>query len=166
MRRRLLALLLVASLSACATYQPLVPAQYSGPTAVIGEDGHYEDASKGQLFYVEAVDGVQVESGLILTRRATYGMGSRVILKYGVHRVPAKPLKIKLVGTHVTGAPIHEMASKVAGTFFSVEGEVAFTPQADGAYFVTGTLEKGRSSVWIADVKTKERVSAVVNEAR
>ena len=156
----------LAGLAGCATFEKPIPTGYEGPIAAIGEDGSYEESSRGKLFYVESIDGKRVESGLALTRRATANLGFRVILQYAVHQVPAKPLRIKIVGTHVTGAPIHEIAARAAGTFYSVEGEIDFTPEADGAYFVTGQLEKGTSTVWIAEVKTKKRVSSVVSESK
>jgi hypothetical protein len=61
------------------------------------------------------------------------------------------PTKVKLVGTHQTAAPIHEMASRMAGSFFSVEGVVDFKPVEGRKYIVTGELKKDRSCVWIQE---------------
>jgi hypothetical protein len=152
-------------LSACATYEPIIPQGYTGPTAEISDDFLWETSSKNQLFYVDSVNGKPIESAMILTRQATAGQGFSVSAKTPTHKIPAIPLKLKLVATHVTGAPIHEITSRAAGTFFSVEGEVNFNPVADGHYRVAGSLKKGSSSVWIIDAKTKERVSDIVSEA-
>jgi hypothetical protein len=150
----------------CATFEKPLPQNYTGPKAEIRDDGDYEGKEKGRLFYVDAVDGKSVESGLVLTRRATQGRGFQVLLQFARHDVAARPLRLKLVGTHVTGAPIHELASRAAGTFFSVEGEVTFTPKPDTQYIVLGKLSKEETSVWIADLDTKERVSEVVKKAK
>lgn len=64
-------------------------------------------------------------------------------------------MRVKLVGTHKTAAPIHEIAGRLAGTFFSVEGIVEFKPVEDNRYIVTGELTKERSCVWIAEETTK-----------
>ncbi len=144
-------LVLLTAVSGCATYEPLVPANFSGPTATIADHGHIEDNTKGQLFYLESVDGKAVESSRIATRRASEGKGFSLTLAFKEHRVPARPLKLKIVATHVTAAPIHEIASRTIGTFFSVEGEITFTPLPGRVYFVNGKLAKSGSSVWIAD---------------
>ena len=68
-------------------------------------------------------------------------------------------MKLKLRGTHITGAPIHARFSQAAGTFFSVEGTVEFTPSPGGYYEVKGELKKEGSSVWIEDARTDERVT-------
>lgn len=161
---RTLPFLLVAlvALAGCATYEPPVPSGYTGPTATIDEHGFNEDSQKGQLFYVESIDGKPVRSSLNATRSATAGRGFSLSMGHATHTVPAKQLRLKLVGTHVTGAPIHEIVSRAAGTFFSVEGELSFTPQPGGTYFVTGKLQKEGSAVWIADAKTEKPVSEVV----
>ena len=164
--RILATLALLVALSGCATYEPPVPVGYTGPTASIGEHGISEDSSKAKLFYVEAIDGKPVRSSLIATRRATAGRGFSLAMDYVVHTVPARPLRLKLVGTHVTGAPIHEIASRAAGTFFSVEGELTFTPEPDGEYFITGKLQKEGSAVWVADARTEKPVSTVISVPR
>jgi hypothetical protein len=58
---------------------------------------------------------------------------------------------LKIVATHVTSAPIHEIASRAGGTFFSVEGEVTLARIGGHQYFVNGKSQKEGSSVWIAD---------------
>jgi hypothetical protein len=114
------------------------------------------------VFYVESIDGRPIRSALIATRGASRDKGFALSLQSEMRRVPVAPLKLKLVGTHVTAAPIHEIASRAAGTFFSVEGEVSFTPVEGGDYVVKGELKKEGSSVWLADAKTQEPVTAPV----
>ena len=71
-------------------------------------------------------------------------------------------MKLRLVGTHVTAAPIHEFASRAIGAFFTVEGEVEFSPLVGKAYVVNGELTKEQTSVWIEEVETKDVVTKKV----
>lgn len=150
--------------SACASFEPTIPKGYSGQVAEISDDFLWETSSKNQLFFVESINGKAVESGMLLTRRASAGHGFSVSARTATHKIPAMPLRIKLVASHVTGAPIHEISSRAAGTFYRIEGEIEFSPMAGGSYRVAGKLEKKGSSVWIIDTKTKERVSEIVTE--
>jgi WD40 repeat protein len=58
--------------------------------------------------------------------------------------------------------PIHEFASRTAGTFFEVEGVVEFNPAPNGKYKVSGSLSKITSAVWIEDLETHEIVTEKV----
>jgi hypothetical protein len=146
---------LVLFLSACATYKP-VPDGYTGPVALIRDSAQSESAGKGQLFYVQSIDGNPIQNARNATRQSSTNTGFVVNTRDVERQVPIRPLKLRLIATHVTGAPIHELASRAAGTFFSVEGDVEFTPKAGVMYAVRGELKKGASSVWIEDVATKE----------
>ena len=73
-------------------------------------------------------------------------------------------MKVTLRASHATGAPIAAIASQMAGTFFSVEGVVDFTPRPDGNYVVKGELKKEKSSVWIEDVETGKPVTSVISK--
>lgn len=166
MTKFLLATVLALSVAACATHEPVVPVDYTGPTATISDHGFAEDGSKGQIFYVAEIDGKTVPNQRSTTAQASFGRGFSLTLGRAERVVPARPLRLKLVGTHVTAAPVHEMASRMAGTFFEVEGEVVFTPLPGHAYFVTGRLDKGGSSVWLADAADeKTPVSDIVRGA-
>ena len=71
-------------------------------------------------------------------------------------------MKVHLKGSHTTGAPIAAMISQAAGTFYSVEGTVEFSPQPGGQYLVKGELGKEASSVWIEDAYTGQLVTEKV----
>jgi hypothetical protein len=68
-------------------------------------------------------------------------------------------MKLTLVGTHSTAAPIHEIASRAAGTFFSVEGVVSLNPEEGKRYEVKGVLAKEQSCVWIEEFGTNKVIS-------
>lgn len=159
MRRLILALALVL-LSGCATVSNPIPQGYSGPEVLLDDSGYPEGTSKARLFAALEIDGRPIQNALRETRMASHGQGFSLSPRYTIRNVPVLPMKIRIIGTHQTAAPIHEMASRMAGTFYSVEGIVDFKPVEGRRYMVTGDLEKERSCVWIAELGT----AAVVTE--
>jgi hypothetical protein len=145
------------AVSGCATYKH-VPEGYVGATAYIADSSEYESGSKGKLFYVSSIDGNDIQNARTATGRASYGRGFNLTTQTEGRYLKAVPVKLKLIGTHVTAAPIHEIASRAAGTFFTVEGSVEFQPVAGKRYRVVGSLEKQEASVWIIDAETNEPV--------
>jgi hypothetical protein len=71
-------------------------------------------------------------------------------------------MKVRLIGTHLTGAPIQSIFSQVAGSFYRVDGVVDFHPLPDKRYIVKGELGKNSSFVWIADAETGQPVTEKV----
>lgn len=136
-----------------------------GP-AYLRESGEFESRSMGQLFHLAAVDGKDVHSSRQGTVSANRGNGPVLAgLKFVQHTLePGKPVRLKLVGTQVTGAPIHALALMATGKLESVEREVEFTPAAGRDYRVAGRLRGGESDVWIEDAETRERVPLQVLE--
>ena len=157
LRLRLLALLLPL-LAACATYAPTVPPGYQGPLAYLQDTGTQVSNTKAQLFYVAEIDGQNVLSSAERTRRENANKGMSLRLSLVQHTVAARPVRLKLVGTHVTGAPIHELVLRAKGEFLEVQRELTFTPEADGRYRVVGLLKPGGPEVWLEDVKTSRRL--------
>ncbi len=149
-------------LAGCATVSPPVPTDYKGPVVPLADTVAREDGSKARFFALLEIDGRNVTNALRETRLASHGQGFALNARSTTRNVPVRPMKVKLVGTHQTAAPIHEMASRMAGTFFSVEGVVGFKPVQGKKYEVTGELKKDRSCVWIADADTRAEVTEKV----
>jgi hypothetical protein len=118
------------------------------------------------LFVAEEIDGQEIDNSISATRRAGVNRGLSINLKVSERAVPAKPMKVKLIGTHQTGAPIQEIVSRMAGNFFSVEGVVDFDPTPGGDYEVRGELSKDASTVWIEDARTHLPVTNKVTTAK
>lgn len=156
MKRVLFALSLVAMLSGCATVAPSVPENYKGPVVSLADTGFQEGGGKGVFFAAMALDGRIIENSIRASRIASSGRGFSLTSQYTTRNVPVGPVKVSLLGTHQTAAPIHEIAARMAGTFFSVEGAVDFNPAAGKSYIVTGELKKEQSCVWIADAVSNE----------
>ncbi|MES2840666.1 MAG: hypothetical protein V4794_10335 [Pseudomonadota bacterium] len=154
----ILAALLAVTLVGCAAYQPIPPG-YVGPVATVSDSGFAEDGTKAQLFVLAEVDGNGIPNSFGASAGASYGKGFALTTRVVDRQVPAKPMKVKLRASHTTGAPIQAMFSQAAGTFFSVDGVVDFTPKADGKYVVKGELKKEGSSVWIEDANTNQPVT-------
>jgi hypothetical protein len=146
-----LPLLALVTLAGCATVSPSVPDTYKGPIATVADTGMQDDGSKGQFYVLAEIDGRTIENALRETRGASYGKGFALTSRYTTRNVPVAPLKVKLIGTHQTAAPIQEIVGRAAGTFFSVEGVVDFKPSEGKKYIVTGELKKERSCVWIQE---------------
>ncbi|MGC1174033.1 hypothetical protein [Polaromonas sp.] len=147
-------LLVALALHGCATYKP-VPEGYTGPVAVVADSGTPGDGKKSVIFAMMDVDGQGIDNSFRASAGASYGRGFALTTQFVGRSVPAnKAMKVRLKGSHITGAPIHAIASQIAGTFFSVEGVVDFTPVSGGNYIVKGELKKGASSVWIEDRAT------------
>jgi hypothetical protein len=149
----------LALLAACASYAPSVPAGYAGPTAQLRETGFMQGKTTGHLFYVASIDGKDVYSSYTQTRKEQQGKGMALRLSFVSHTLPASPMRLKLVGRTVGGAPISELVAMGGGRNFDVTREVTFTPQPDGLYVVIGKLQAEGADVWIQDGRTGERVS-------
>ncbi|WP_201494842.1 hypothetical protein [Rubrivivax sp. A210] len=156
MKKALFCLSLTLVLAGCATVSKPVPDDYKGPIVQLSDTGMREDGSKGQFFVATEIDGNAIQNALRETRGASYGQGFSLNSRYTTRDIPVRPMKIKLVATHQTAAPIHEMASRMAGTFFSIDGVVDFKPTEGHRYEVAGELKKERSCVWILDAESKQ----------
>ncbi|MCY1169937.1 MAG: hypothetical protein V4455_14985 [Pseudomonadota bacterium] len=154
----LLSTLLLVTLFGCASYKP-VPEGYAGPVAEVSDSGFSEDGSKAQLFVLSEVDGNRIANSFGASASASHGRGFALTTEIVQRQVPAKPMKVGLRASHTTAAPIQAIASQIAGTFFSVEGVVDFSPQPDGKYIIKGELKKEGSSVWIEDANTQQPVT-------
>ena len=159
MKMRLLISLFTAVffLGGCATYKP-VPEGYGGPTAAIRDTFEIEGNTKAKIFYLAEVDGNRIDNMQSATRQASTGTGFMLHPRTVVRDVPIRLMRVKIVATHIVGAPIHEFASRAAGTFFDTEAALEFTPKAGQLYAVRGELKKGASRVWLEDDETKEVV--------
>ena len=144
------------ALTGCATVAPSIPDAYKGPIATVADTGMQEDGSKGQFFVLAEIDGRDIQNALRETRGASYGKGFSLTSRYTTRNVPAIPLKVKLIGTHQTAAPIQEIVGRAAGTFFSTEGVVEFRPIEGKKYIVIGELKKERSCVWIQEEEASQ----------
>jgi hypothetical protein len=151
-----------ALLGGCAAPVKLVPEGYSGPTATLSDSIYQESGSKGRVFAAVEVDAQAIPSALDATRRASAGRGFSLVMAGDGRAVIARPMRVKLVASHITAAPIHEFALRASGEFHSVEGTVDWTPQAGKSYVVRGSLQPTGSSVWIEENATKLKVTDVV----
>lgn len=161
MKQFLLSLALV-SLAGCAAYKP-IPDNYAGPIATVVDSGRAESLDKAQIFSMTEIEGHSLTDSFETSRRASYGQGTVLRMTLTDHVIPARPMKVKLRGAHATGAPIHEIASRMAGTFFEVEGVVDFNPEPNKQYTVVGALAKGDASVWIEETATHQPVTEKVH---
>lgn len=157
--KSLIALASALVLSACATSYDPIPKDYAGPVAKLTDSGRYQGNTTAKLFVLSAIDGNGVDNSLGATRGASFNQGFMITMKVSSRQIPVRPMKVTLIGTHQTAAPIHELFKRATGSFLSVEGTVDFSPKANGHYVVKGELTPESSSVWIEDEETKEVVT-------
>lgn len=160
--KKILAPLLALAITGCASYKP-IPENYTGPIATIADTGQSEDSTKAKIFAITEIEGNRITSSFEESRVASHNQGAHLQLTLADRQVTAKQMKVTIRGSHITGAPIHEIASRALGTFFAVEGVVEFNPIPNGKYAVVGNLAKGNSSVWIEDAVTKMPVTDKVS---
>jgi hypothetical protein len=63
-------ILVVSVLFGCATYQPSIPKNYTGPRAILRDSAVIHGRSKADFFYVSHVDGRKMVNTQIQTRTA------------------------------------------------------------------------------------------------
>lgn len=146
-------LFVALALHGCATYRP-VPDGYTGPVANIADSGIPGDGSRSQIFGVVEIDGNPIDTSFSASGPERSLWRSTLATRFISRQVPATPMKVKLVGSHITMAPIQAIVGQIAGNFFSVSGTVDFRPAPGGNYIVKGELKKGGSSIWIEDRAT------------
>jgi hypothetical protein len=154
---------LVLSTTGCATFEP-VPKDYTGPTATLKDSGFAEDGGKAQLFAAMQIDGNRIGNAFGASAAASHGRGNNLTPVFPERKLKAMPAKLSLRCSHATGAPIAALASQMAGTFFSVEGVVDFTPAPGGSYVVKGELKKEKSTCWIEDEATGKPATATLGQ--
>lgn len=155
-------LIAVLSLAGCATRHEPIPANYSGPRANIADTWSLDANERDQVFAVLELDGKPIVNAVENTRSASQGRGFQVVKRDASRDVPAGKLKLKIVGTHFSSAPIAEIARRAAGTFQSIEGEVDLLALDGERYKVTGELSKAGSCVWVAEAVSSKEVSSRV----
>lgn len=119
-----------------------------------------ETERRARVFAVNTVNGARVDNARSATRAANSGMGfNLVVTRTRMREVPAGEAKIGLMGTHMMGAPIHEMAARMVGTFFEVYGEVTLRAEPWVHYEVRGNLTEADSTVWIERADNRKKAT-------
>lgn len=155
------ALALTVTLSACVTNPPIPPG-YTGPTATVFDSSESIDGSRSKMFVLAEIDGAPIDQSVQASARASSGQGfslTQVVLQ---RAIPARAMKVKLVGTYTYAAPIQKIAAQVSGSFVEMEAIVSFTPEPEGKYVVRGLLSKERSALWIENQATGQVVTQKV----
>jgi hypothetical protein len=155
--------LVVASAAGCASLPDSVSKNYVGPTAKVLDWGGNIERSKAELYVLRAIDGQKIQTAIEASQSASAGRGFSLTVMAVERDVPTRPMKATLVATHVTAAPIHELASRAAGTFYEVTGVVDFDPKPGKTYVVMAKLAAKGSQVWIEEQGTKLRVTEIVS---
>jgi hypothetical protein len=128
-----------------------VPEGYNGPLAKVYDTFTKRSDRAADFFYVEAVDGKQVENTLRVTTAANYGRGFAMDSAGYVRDVPAASATYTLVGRTHYAAPILELTNPV----YQVKGSITFTPAPNRNYAIRGELKPDHAVIWVEDVEAK-----------
>ena len=154
-----IALLIVATviLNGCATFQPSIPEDYTGPTSSIKDTAKTIDSGKADFFYLSHIDGKEIENSLIKSMRASYGQGDFLSVVLLNNSVSAEKHIFTIVGRTTYAMPIRALA----GTVFEVKGDVSFSPISNEEYVVKGRLSDEQSVVWIERISNGEIIDKI-----
>jgi len=147
-------LLAMLALHGCATRYTPVPEGYTGPTAEVADSARPGNGMRSEIFALTEVDGREIHNSFDASRPERSGWGTALATRAVARPVPATPMKVKVVGSHIHLDNMRAILGDIAGTSFSVSGTVNFTPAPGGKYLVKGELKKGASSIWIEDRAT------------
>jgi hypothetical protein len=100
---------------------------------------------KVDIFFISEVDGKRVQNAWTRTTMANVEPAFAMRQVEHQHRLPAKPLRVRLEGRVFNG----KLMGYVFNPSYKVSGVVAFTPVAGKRYVVRGVLRKKGSAVWI-----------------
>lgn len=146
-------LLVALALHGCAPYKP-VPEGYTGAVATVADSGTPGDGMKSEIFALVEVDENRIHNSFEASGPQMSGWRTVLTTRFISRPVQAKPMKVKLVGSHIHLDNMRAIVGQIAGSSFSVSGAVNFTPVSGGNYIVKGELKKGASTVWIEDRAT------------
>jgi hypothetical protein len=150
------AVLFAVALTGCATNP--IPEGYTGPRATIRDTGAAETGSRAVMFWLNEVDGKQIKTSPGETAAKNQGRGFSMSPVFIGRDVPAKPLKLQLVGSRIFAAPILALTNPS----YRVEGTVDFEPKDGKVYEVRGEVGEKYSAVWVVDAGTGEAVTGKI----
>lgn len=131
-----------------------VPEGYAGPVAKVEDSSVLYGMRRVDVFYMSHIDGRQISDSLSYTR-ATSSAFTPMAGDVLDREITAEQHTVTIGARVVYSMGIMEWYSPV----YEVLGDVAFRPEPDKRYVVTGKLGEGYSAVWIEDKKTKEIVT-------
>jgi hypothetical protein len=156
----------VIILAGCANFEAPIEPGYTGPTAIVNDTQLPQGNTRAQFFVIEEVDGKRVDNALIESRRASNGRGLTLVGRNVSRELAVRPLRLKLLATEETGAPIEAIFRAATGNSApSAEGVVEFVPQEGHQYIVTGEMSTQASSVWVQDLATADPVTEKIVSA-
>lgn len=151
-------------LAACSQITPLVP-PVGAPTAELNDSIDEDvDGTNPRVFAVLSINGIEVPNAARNVKRMGVGMGAAVFPLMVARPIEAKEVTVKVLGRHLTQAPINEFIRMAKGSFQEIEGTLTFTPKAGMVYRVAGTLSAQASEIWIEESESKIRVSGSVRK--
>ncbi len=152
MTKRLVLIFSLLMLSGCATMEPPVPENYSGPTALIKDSIKQHSTERSDFFFLEQIDEKDIPNSRISTRIANHGRGFYMEPVVIERRVKSQLAAFKVVARTEYAAPILALTNPV----YQVIGKVQFSPESGKVYVVKGEVGESYSSVWIEEEQSHQ----------
>jgi hypothetical protein len=152
MTKRLLLIFGLLILSGCATMEPPVPENYSGPTALIKDSVKQHSSEKSDFFVLREIDQATIPNSVASTRIENHGRGFYMAPVVIERLVKAQPGAFTIVARTEYAAPILALTN----TVYQVIGKVQFSPESGKVYVVKGELGESYSSVWIEEEQSHQ----------
>ena len=154
---RYLFLMGVFFISGCATLHDPVPSGYTGETVLLEDSYTSYGSTKADIFFVQKVDGKEIDNTLYKTRDDNYGKGMYMQPSVVSRRIPAKEVTIHIVGRTAYAAPILTLIN----TVYEAKGDIKFTPEPRKTYIVKGKLGENYSAVWVEERMSEKIVGKI-----
>lgn len=163
MTRIILAIVTSIMLTACVTDPVISPVSegYTGTTAILWDSVENSTEKRGDFFFADKVNGVDIEDSEDTTHHYNHGMGLSMYPVVASRVVPSGKLTVEIEGTIIHAAPI----LSILGDDIRISGVVTVDAEISGMYVVRGKLSEHHSEIWIEDMNTGERVSEVVSQS-
>lgn len=137
----------VSLLSACVSFQPIIPDGYTGKVFTVNDTFTNHKKSKAHFFVLSKVDGTLIEDSGYATRVANNGHGFDMKPLMVSREITAEPHILTIQGY------VHFATDGQAmfGRSMLVTKEIHLTPKPHETYKVKGVLDKSGSKVWLED---------------
>lgn len=145
--KKIIAIICVFMLSACATVYDPIPEGYVGDTATIKDYMTDLSDSNAHYFMCIKVDGKYIENSWGATRGQNYGRG--MIFDPVITTRKVLPVEQTLTLQGLVFFPTD--AQSLFGDEMAVTHDFIFTPIAGETYTVKGELSKDGSTIWLED---------------
>ncbi|MEY4728884.1 MAG: hypothetical protein RL020_42 [Pseudomonadota bacterium] len=155
MKNYLVSIAFVFLFAGCATpNKSALPDGYTGPTANIIDSVKVYGMSKADFYYVNTVDGNQIQNSRVKTVLDNNGRGANMTPSIVQRAVPVKNISLEIIARTQYAAPAFALINPV----YQVKGIIEINPEPGKNYVVRGELGDTYSAVWLEEQESSTLV--------